>query len=138
MKNAFKTRKTQYVPCSERLRYGNDQRSNVAFTENGAITNKSTMSDVLDWFGAGWSTASTHPTGHHQSFHPCLAEDRLTALKVLFYFRDVREGQGERNTFRILMNYLGQHYADVVRKNLENIPFYGRFDDLYLPRGHAP
>ena len=131
MKTAFKTRKTQYVPAQNPFVQAMTNAANVTFTENGALTNKSTKSDVLDWFGAGGALRQRTPQDSINLFTRAFAEDRLTALKVLFYFRDVREGQGERNTFRIIANYLGQNYADVVRKNLENIPFYGRFDDLY-------
>ena len=123
--------KTQFVPIKNPFVTAMTAAANVAFTENGALTNNSTKSDVLDWFGAGGALRQRTPQDTINLFTRAFAEDRLTALKVLFYFRDVREGQGERNTFRILMNYLGNNYADVVRKNLRNIPFYGRFDDLY-------
>jgi hypothetical protein len=131
MRNIAKNRKqTQFVPASNPFIQAMTNAGNVAFTENGALTNKSTKSDILDWFGAGGALRQRQPQDIINLFTRAFAEDRLTALKILFYFRD-REGQGERNTFRILANYLGQNYADVVRKNLENIPFYGRFDDLY-------
>lgn len=132
MRNAIKTRKqTQYVPAQNAFVQAMTNVSNVAFTEKGAVTNKSTLSSVLDWFGQGAALRQRQPQEVINLFTRAYAEDRLLAMKILFYFRDVREGQGERNTFRILMNYLGQHYADVARKNLENVPFYGRFDDLY-------
>ena len=124
-------KQTQYVPAPNPFVSAMTNAGNVAFTENGALTNKSTKSDVLDWFGAGGALRQRQPQDIINLFTRAFAEDRLAALKVLFYFRDVREGQGERNTFRIIAKYLGENYAEVVRKNLENIPFYGRFDDLY-------
>ena len=132
MRNIAKNRQqTQYVPASNPFVQAMTNAGNIAFTENGALTNKSTKSDMLDWFGAGGALRQRQPQDTINLFTRAFAENRLNALKVLFYFRDIREGQGERNTFRILANYLGNNYADVLRKNLENIPFYGRFDDLY-------
>ena len=132
MKNVTrKSNRTQYVPAQNAFVQAMTNVSNVALTEKGAVTNKSTLSSVLDWFGQGGSLRQRAPQEIVNLFTRAYAEDRLLAMKILFYFRDVREGQGERNTFRIIMNYLGQHYADVARKNLYNVPFYGRFDDLY-------
>ena len=132
MKNVTrKQTRTQFVPAPNAFVQAMTNVANVGYTEKGAITNKSTLSNILDWFGAGGALRQRTPQDTINLFSRAYAEDRLLALKILFYFRDVREGQGERNTFRILMNWLGQHYADVARKNLENVPFYGRFDDLY-------
>lgn len=105
--------------------------ANATLTEKGALSNKSTMNYVLDWFGAGGALRQRQPQDIVNLFSRAYAQDRLAAMKILFYFRDIREGQGERNTFRILMNWLSQNYTDVARKNIENVPFYGRFDDLY-------
>jgi hypothetical protein len=132
MKNVTrKTNRTQFVPQPNSFVTAMTNTANVAYTEKGAITNKSTLSSVLDWFGQGGALRQRSPQETINLFTRAYAEDRLLAMKILFYFRDIREGQGERNTFRILMNYLGQHYADVARKNLDNVPFYGRYDDLY-------
>src|ERR1035437_288216 len=132
MKNVTrKQTRNQFVPQPNAFVTAMTNVSNVAYTEKGAITNKSTLSSVLDWFGQGGALRQRSPQDIINLFTRAYAEDRLLAMKILFYFRDVREGQGERNTFRILMNYIGQHYSDVAKKNLENVPFYGRYDDLY-------
>lgn len=106
-------------------------QQNFTLTEKGALSNKSTLNYILDWFGAGGALRQRQPQDIVNLFSRAYAQDRLMAMKILFYFRDVRQGQGERNTFRILMNWLAQNYTDVARKNLENVPFYGRYDDLY-------
>jgi len=131
MKNIIKTRKTQFVPTPNPFVQAMQVQGNFGLTENIALTNKSTLNNVLDWFGAGGALRQRQPQDIVNLFSRAYAQDRLTAMKILFYFRDVREGQGERNTFRILMNWLAQHYTDVAHKNLANIPFYGRYDDLY-------
>lgn len=105
--------------------------SNFTLTENGALTNKSTLNDVLDWFGAGGSLRTRTEADITNLFSRAFAQDKLMALKILFYFRDVRMGQGERRTFRVLLSWLANRYGDVAKKNLENVPFYGRWDDLY-------
>jgi hypothetical protein len=130
-KNVTKNRKTQFVPAPNAFVQAMTNQANLGYTEKGALTNKSTLSNTLDWFGAGGALRQRQPQDIINLFSRAFAEDRLLAMKILFYFRDIREGQGERNTFRILMNWLGQHYTDVARKNLTNVSFYGRFDDLY-------
>lgn len=125
-------RKTQFVPVSNNPFVGAMQvASNYTVTEKGALTNKSTLSCVLDFFGAAGAVRSRSDADVIKLFSKAFAEDRLLALKILFYIRDVRQGQGERKTFRTIAKWLGENYPDVVRKNLANISFYGRYDDLY-------
>ncbi len=131
------TRKTQFTPSNATILSANpfvsamQNQSNLGYTEKGALTNKSTLNYVLDFFGAGGAIRSRSDQDVINLFTRAFAQDRLLATKILFYLRDVREGQGERKTFRTLINYLGQNYSDVVRKNLANIAFYGRYDDMY-------
>lgn len=54
-----------------------------------------------------------------------------TAIKALFYVRDIKSGLGERRVFRVLINYLAKKNPDIIKKNLKNITIYGRYDDLY-------
>lgn len=122
---------TRFVPQTNSFVNAMTVASNATLTENGALTNRSTLNYVLDFFGAAGAVRERSEQDIINLFTRAYAQDRLLAMKILFYFRDIRQGQGERRTFRILYKYLATHYADVARKNLENIPFYGRFDDLY-------
>lgn len=132
-RNITVRKSTEFVPSAAANPFvqAMQVQGNYTLTENGALTNKSTLNDVLDFFGAGGALRTRSEADIINLFSRAYAQDRTLAMKILFYFRDVRQGQGERNTFRVLLNWLGKNYSDVVRKNLENVPFYGRFDDLY-------
>ena len=106
--------------------------SNKTFTENGAATLASTLSDCLDLF-------ATIGAIRHQSdeeiiarFIRAFSEDKDIAMKLLFYARDIRGGLGERRVFRVILKYLAQNEPNTVRKNLPHIAEYGRFDDLLV------
>ena len=80
------------------------ENSNEAFTENLALTNKSTL-NYLDWFGCG-GIATTSIFGCNKNIFEGVCARCAHKTKILFYFRDVRGGQGERATFRNIIKYL--------------------------------
>ena len=106
------------------------KETNYTYTENGAVTNRSTTSDVLDLFATIGALRQASDTEITQRFLNAYAENPELALKTLFYARDVRGGLGERRVFRVILRYLGNTYPEVVKKNIENIAEYGRYDDL--------
>lgn len=105
--------------------------NNYAFTENMATTYRSTMSGLLDMFALGGAYRTRSDADCILLFKKAYEEDALRALKCLFYLRSVRGGQGERRYFRVVLNWLAKNHPEDVIRNLENIPFYGRWDDLY-------
>jgi hypothetical protein len=109
--------------------------TNMTLTENGALTNKSSLNNLLDWFAAGGALRDRDENSIVGLFQKAWGDDALKALKVLFYFRDVRGGQGERRTFRTCLKWLANSHQNAVKVNLENVPFYGRWDDLYALEG---
>lgn len=121
----------QFRPTVNPLVAGLENLSNLTTTTNGAIAYKSTLNSLLDFFGNGAALRNRSDADVIQLFSKAFAEDKLLALKTLFYIRDVRGGQGERKTFRTILKWLANNYPDVVRKNLANVALYGRFDDLY-------
>lgn len=104
---------------------------NKTFTENGAYSEKSTLSKVVDLFFHGAALRNSLNLAV-PLFKDAFAENPTEALRILFYIRDIRGGQGERDIFRNILVYLGNHETDWVIKNLNLIPEYGRWDDMFV------
>lgn len=107
-----------------------EKEANVSSTYNGAKTNASTMSHCVDLFGSIGSMRSRSDSEIISAFVKAFAEDPLVALKTLFFARDVRGGLGERKGFRVIAQHLADNYTQILRKNLNLFPVYGRWDDL--------
>jgi len=105
--------------------------NNYKYTENGAVAMKSTMDKVYDMFAFGGAYRTRSDDDVILLFKNAFEQDPLHALKCLFYLRDVRGGQGERRFFRLCAKWLARNYTATMRKNLELVPEFGRWDDLY-------
>ena len=106
--------------------------TNYRYTENGALTHKSTRSALLDMFAMGAAMRKRSNEDVIVMFRNAFAENPIYALKCLFYIRDVRGGQGERRFFRTCMKDLAVQNTDAARRNLRYVPEFGRWDDLYV------
>ena len=112
--------------------------NNISVTENGAIGYRSTGRSLLDLNFSTSSLRNMDPERITSQFSQAWEEDRELALRWLFFLRDVREGLGERRSFRIILHWLGENYPILTCKLLVNktdegyvIPFYGRWDDIF-------
>jgi len=104
---------------------------NKGFTENEAATNKSSLSKCLDLFSIGGALRQRPDHELIDLFMQAFQEDSLKALKISFYLRDIRGGQGERRFFRIILHELANSsHKEVVTQNLPHIAEYGRWDDI--------
>jgi Mg-chelatase subunit ChlD len=130
-------------------------------TANGAKTLSSTGSKILDLFSRGAAmrkqaieslkaSKSIRNKGKaskltntsfedqliksdlYKLFNESLIENAKLTILCLFYFRDVRGGQGERSLFRVLFKELVNKdiYNSLINQVIKFIPTYGRFDDL--------
>ena len=106
--------------------------TNYTYTENGALTHKSSLSGLLDLFGLGAAYRSRSNEDCIVLFQKAYNEDPVHALKCLFYLRDIRGGQGERRFFRVVTKWLAAHETEAMRRNLKYVPEFGRWDDLYV------
>ena len=106
------------------------KEENLTYTENGALTNRSTNSYCLDLFATIGALRNAEDNEIISRFIKAYTEDRNMAMKILFFARDIRGGLGERREFRSIFKWLSLHEADSVRKNIMHVPEYGRFDDL--------
>lgn len=105
------------------------KHSNITRTTNGDYAYKSTLDAVLDLFARGGSLR------HDMNLFVTLldkayATDKELTLKTLFYLRDIRSGQGERDVFRVGIKHLANKDAESVSKVVPFIKEYGRWDDL--------
>ena len=106
------------------------EEANKTRTENLAMTYRSTGSDTLDLFASIGALRGAGEEDIIRRFVKAWGEDRDTAMKILFYGRDIRGGLGERRVFRVILSALAEMEPDSVRKNIHLIPEYGRYDDL--------
>ena len=111
---------------------GVKEATNFGYTENGAIKRITSGSDLLNLFGLGAAYRSRSDNDCIVLFQKAFAEDPTYALKCLFYLRDIRGGQGERRFFRVVLRWLASYDKDAVIRNLQYIPEYGRYDDLFV------
>lgn len=98
-------------------------------TENGAVTHSTTSNAVLDFFALAGAKRNDH-NGAKTLFRKAYAEDRQLAIRALFYLRDIRGGQGERDLFRVLYTELASIDIGAADDVARFIPEYGRWDDV--------
>jgi hypothetical protein len=101
-------------------------------TENGMVTNSSSLNDCVNLFFQIGAMRGQDKTNLINLFVKAYEEDALTAMRILFWVRDVRGGAGERQIFRDIVKYLATSRTDIMRKNLSLIPELGRWDDLLV------
>lgn len=96
-------------------------------TENGDKSYSTTKSACLDLFALGGSLRSRSEDDILHLWREAEAEDPVTAYKILFFIRSIREGYGERRAFRIIWSSLPEKTQLAF---LSLVPETGRFDDL--------
>ena len=106
--------------------------ANKAWTENGAMTLRTTGSDCLNLFATVGALRSQNEAEIEKRFLRAFAENGDLAMKILFYARDVRGGLGERRVFRVLLQYLAEAWPASLLRNLPYIAEYGRWDDILV------
>lgn len=105
------------------------KNTNIKYTENGAITNASSLDANLDFFALAGAMRD-RPDDAVNLFERAYFADKLTAVRTLFYLRDIRGGQGEREIFRKCFLRLAKLDETTAVALLEHISEYGRWDDL--------
>ena len=108
-----------------------DNEYNVSVTENGAVGYRSTGKELLDLNFAVASLRKMSDEEVAKRFMKAFCENKMLAMKWLFYARDARQGIGERRLFRVVMKHLVESNPEMVIPVINLIPEYGRYDDLW-------
>jgi len=114
----------------------NAMRTSDTLTENGMVTNSTTLDSVLDlFFVIGAMRPQLNSDEGIQrlisKFEAAYSEDPLLTRKLLFWARDIRQGAGEREAFRILLKHTSERFPKDVILNLPLIAEFGRWDDVF-------
>jgi len=104
---------------------------NTTLTDNGAKAYSSTMNYCLDLFGS-IAASRNNLDNARKIFARAYQANPVPSILILFWARDIRGGQGERNVFRELFKYLATQDEQAVRKVLPLVYYYGRWDDLFV------
>lgn len=102
-----------------------------SMTENGAVSLASTGSAVLNLFFKTVRTTTREQVNALMS--AAWNENPLLCLKTVFQLRDCRGGKGEKRVFHDCLRWLiSNGHGCQVLTNLEHIPFYGTYKDLFV------
>ena len=109
-----------------------DENSNYTSTENGGKQLATTQSALLDLFATIGAMRNKTDDEIEAAFASAYAENPLLAVRMAFYARDIRHGGlGERRVFRKIINLLADYAPATIIYNINLIPYFGRFDDLF-------
>lgn len=107
-------------------------RTKDSRTENGMVTNSTSLSNCVDLFFQIGAMRGQDKKRLIEAFVKAFGENQLTAMRLLFWARDIRGGAGERQIFKDIMSYLAVNRTEVMRKNLHLVSEFGRWDDYLV------
>ena len=110
------------------------EKNEKSYTENGAVGYKSTGHKLVD---LNFKIPQYRQDIDANLFEKSLAEDEVLTLKWLLYLRDIRQGVGERKSFRHFVKHLCDNHEDLAYRFIAHVDIaeYGRYDDyvwLYM------
>lgn len=101
------------------------------FTNNGAITNSTSLNAVLDLFFIAGASRTMDEQSICNMLVKAYDENPVLTLKVIFWAGDIRNGQGERRFFRIALGWLELYHPGDLDELLPLVPEFNRWDSLF-------
>ena len=105
---------------------------NYSVTENGALGYATTGKVLLDLNFAVSSLRNDSDERVEKQYAKAFYENKLLAIKWLFFAADVRGGMGERRFFRVCIRFLANTEPTLTVKLLPFIAEYTRWDNLLV------
>jgi len=112
--------------------FTNAMFSNDSLTNNGAITHSTAGLYCLDLFFIAGASRFMSEEDILKAFIKAYREDKLTALKILFWARDARGGAGEKRFFQVIMRSLLVSDPEVYEQVAIHIPMFGYWKDIFI------
>lgn len=116
-------------------------------TENGALSNSTTQSAILDYFAKCGTYRNRSMEEISADYSRMWAENPELALRAMFYVRMVsrntkvfgittektQKGQGCKDEFRKALMWLWKNHPETYIKNMRLVPVVGKWNDLWHP-----
>ena len=109
--------------------FANAINNQMTYTTNGMPTRLTTGNACTTLF---FKIGASRNQNIIPEFVAAYAENKDIALRILQWSRDIREGSGERETFRTILKHLELVDVEMAKKVMDKIPLLGRFDDLLI------
>lgn len=111
-----------------------EQLNNITVTTNGDKSYKSSLSGLCDLMFKGPNEKDKMMiVENYRMFLEAFYESPVDAIRLLFYIRDCRGGQGTKAFFRNVMLCLSCYKPEIACQIIKYIPEYGSWDDvIYL------
>ena len=106
-------------------------QNSFSITENGALGFSTSGRKLLDINFGVTSFRNKNDKAIEDAFANAFYENKLLAVKWLFYCRDAREGIGERRLFRVCLKWLATEQPEIAKAVFGLAPYYGRYDDMW-------
>ncbi len=102
-------------------------KSNETRTENDALTYKSTLNPVLDFF---YLAPSRQGVDNTDLFIKAFEQDPILAMKAVFYIRDVRGGKQQKKTFQDILGWLYARERGIFEAVIGYVPEFGYWKEV--------
>lgn len=103
-------------------------KAGKTLTENGAVGYKTSKSSLIDFNFKVSSFRNQSEQDIENAFADAYSENPLMAVKLMFMTGDIRQGMGERRTFKVCLKWLAKHHKEVAEKVIGLVPEYSRWD----------
>ena len=109
--------------------------ANMTYTDNGALTYVSSGNALVDLFFVAAGVTRNRVTDEQGRdliflFNKALEQDKEKAVKCLLFIRDIKEGVGGRDIFRLLYKHLANKHQKEAKRIFDKCIELGRFDDI--------
>ena len=112
--------------------FTNAMFSNDTFTNNGAVTHSTASNSCLDLFFIAGASRNMSEEDIIKLFMRAYREDKIVAVKILFWARDARGGAGEKRFFQVIMRYLAKMLPEVHEQLAIHTPTFGYWKDVFV------
>lgn len=112
--------------------FTNAMFSNDSLTNNGAVTHSTAGNFCVDLFFVAGASRNMSEEDIIKAFIRAYREDRVTAIKILFWARDARGGAGEKRFFQVIMRSILISFPDLYEQIAIHIPVFGYWKDIFI------